>query len=117
MLNRIPAITSAAILALSLSAPVFAQSTSSAWGDANNGNGLYHQSNGAATGQDTNENGYGLYHESNGAATGQDTNENGYGLYHESNSAATGQDTNENGYGLYHESNGAATKKPVQSQQ
>jgi hypothetical protein len=59
MLNRLPAITSTAVLALSLSVPAFAQNTS--WGDANNGYGLYHQSNGAATGQDTNENGYGLF--------------------------------------------------------
>jgi hypothetical protein len=87
MLNRLPAITSAAVLALSLSVPAFAQNTS--WGDANNGYGLYHQSNGAATGQDTNENGYGLYHESNGAATGWGSAETGNGLYHQSNSSAT----------------------------
>jgi hypothetical protein len=97
MLNRVPTIASAAVLALSLSAPALAQSASSAWGDANNGYGLYHQSNGAATGQDTNENGYGYYHESNGAATGWSSAETGNGLYHQSNSSAT--------------------KKPVQSKQ
>jgi hypothetical protein len=37
MLNRLPAIASAAILALSLSAPAFAQNTS--WGNASNGYG------------------------------------------------------------------------------
>jgi hypothetical protein len=114
MLNRLPAIASAAVLAVSLAAPAFAQNTS--WGNASNGYGLYHESNGAATGQDTNENGYGLYHESNGAATGQDTNENGYGLYHESNGAATGWGSAETGNGLYHQSNSSATKKPVQSE-
>jgi hypothetical protein len=48
MLNRFPAIASAATLVLSLSAPAFAQNTS--WGDANNGYGLYHESNGARDG-------------------------------------------------------------------
>jgi hypothetical protein len=94
MLNRLPAIASAAVLAVSLAAPAFAQNTS--WGNASNG--------------------YGLYHESNGAATGQDTNENGYGLYHESNGAATGWGSAETGNGLYHQSNSSATKKPVQSE-
>jgi hypothetical protein len=47
MLNRLPAIASAAFLALSLSVPAFAQNSS--WGNANNGYGLYHESNGAAT--------------------------------------------------------------------
>ena len=94
MLYRLPAFASAAILAAALSAPAFAQGNS-AWGDANNGNGLYHESNGAAQ-------------------TGQDTNENGYGLYHESNGAATGWGSAETGNGLYHQSNSSATKKPVQ---
>ena len=94
MLNRLPAIASAAVLAVSLAAPVFAQNTS--WGNASNG--------------------YGLYHESNGAATGQDTNENGYGLYHESNGAATGWGSAETGNGLYHQSNSSARQKPVQSE-
>jgi hypothetical protein len=94
MLNRLPAIACAAGLAFSLAAPAFAQNTS--WGNASNG--------------------YGLYHESNGAATGQDTNENGYGLYHESNGAATGWGSAETGNGLYHQSNSSATKKPVQSE-
>ena len=96
MLNRIPAIASAAILALSLSAPAFAQGNS-AWGDANNGNGLYH--------------------ESNGAATGWGSEETGYGRYHQSNTAATGWGGANTGNGLYHESNSSATKKPVQSKQ
>jgi hypothetical protein len=79
-----------------------------AWGDAANGNGLYHESNGAATGWGTAANGNGLYHESNGAATGWGTAANGNGLYHESNGAATGWGTAANGNGLYHESNGSA---------
>jgi hypothetical protein len=95
MLNRLPTIATAAILAAALSAPAFAQNTS--WGDANNG--------------------YGLYHESNGASTGQDTNENSYGRYHESNGAATGWGSAETGNGLYHQSNSSATKKPVQGKQ
>jgi hypothetical protein len=37
----------AAFLALSLSVPASAQNSS--WGDADNGYGLYHESNGAAT--------------------------------------------------------------------
>jgi hypothetical protein len=39
------------------------------WGTAENGNGYYHESNGAATGWGTAENGNGYYHESNGSAT------------------------------------------------
>jgi hypothetical protein len=96
MLNRIPAIASAAILALSLSAPALAQGNP-AWRDVNNGNGLYH--------------------ESNGAATGWGSEETGYGRYHQSNTAATGWGGANTGNGLYHESNSAATTKPVQSQQ
>jgi hypothetical protein len=115
MLNRLPAIAGAAILALSPCAPALAQN--SAWGNADNGYGRYHESNGAATGQDTNENGYGLYHESNGAATGWGSAETGNGLYHQSNSAATGWGSAETGNGLYHQSNSSATKKPVQSGQ
>jgi hypothetical protein len=59
-----------------------------AWGDAANGNGLYHESNGAATGWGTAANGNGLYHGSNGAATRWGTAANGNGLYHESNGSA-----------------------------
>jgi hypothetical protein len=75
-------------LALAFAPYAFAQGNP-AWGTGSNGNGVYHESNGAATGQDTNENGYGLYHESNGAATGWGSAETGNGLYHQSNSAAT----------------------------
>jgi hypothetical protein len=38
------------------------------WGDAANGYGYYHESNGASTGWGDASNGYGYYHESNGAA-------------------------------------------------
>ena len=38
------------------------------WGNASNGYGYYHESNGAATGWGTQENGNGFYHESNGDA-------------------------------------------------
>ena len=44
----------------------FAQN--SAWGDAANGYGKYHESNGASTGWGDASNGNGYYHESNGAA-------------------------------------------------
>jgi hypothetical protein len=82
-------------LALALTPQAFAQGNP-AWGTSNNGNGLYH--------------------ESNGAATGWGNANNGNGLYHESNSAATGWGSAENGNGFYHESNGSATQKPAQSQ-
>ena len=39
------------------------------WGDASNGNGYYHESNGASTGWGDASNGNGYYHESNGKAT------------------------------------------------
>ena len=39
------------------------------WGDANNGYGYYHESNGASTGWGDADNGNGYYHESNGSAT------------------------------------------------
>jgi hypothetical protein len=38
------------------------------WGDASNGYGYYHESNGASTGWGDASNGYGYYHESNGKA-------------------------------------------------
>jgi hypothetical protein len=38
------------------------------WGTADNGNGYYHESNGASTGWGDASNGYGYYHESNGKA-------------------------------------------------
>jgi hypothetical protein len=46
----------------------FAQSNP-AWGIGSNGNGMYHESNGAATGWGNAENGNGLYHQSNSSAT------------------------------------------------
>ena len=67
MLNRLPTFASAAILALSLSAPAFAQNNS--WGNANNGYGYYHESNGTAMGWGSAETCNGLYHQSNSSAT------------------------------------------------
>jgi hypothetical protein len=59
------------------------------WGNASNGNGYHHESNGASTGWGMQENGYRLYHESNAGSTGWGNASNGDGYYHESNGSAT----------------------------
>jgi glucan-binding YG repeat protein len=68
----------------------------------------------AGTGWGTQENGNGYYHESNGADTGWGNASNGNGYYHESNGADTGWGNASNGNGFYHESNGSATVSGVQ---
>jgi glucan-binding YG repeat protein len=68
----------------------------------------------AGTGWGTQDNGNGYYHESNGAATGWGNADNGYGYYHESNAGSTGWGDASNGNGYYHESNGSATVRGVQ---
>jgi hypothetical protein len=55
-------------LAVATGAAGTALAGNTAWGDASNGNGYYHESNGASTGWGDADNGNGYYHESNGKA-------------------------------------------------
>jgi hypothetical protein len=67
-------------LAFALASGSVAFAADTGWGNTSNGNGYYHESNGAATGWGTQNNGYGLYHQSNAGSTRWGDASNGNGI-------------------------------------